>query len=218
MGARAGSSGHVAGPARVGAPAGTRPGGVARPTFSPVARSNRSVGSRNSHFVFSSNSHFGHNHFRNCFNGFPCSNRFFFSNAGLLYPYYPFFDPFYDNFYGNSDQPAPPQQAVESDNGNMELAMQVQRLSDQVEGMRDERRAAAARVQQQGSISAQPPSESTAFVFRDGHRITTQNYAIVGDTLWILNEHAAKKVPLADLDKAATEQVNSANGIDLRLP
>jgi hypothetical protein len=48
--------------------------------------------------------------------------------------------------------------------------------------------------------------------------LTAENYAITGQTLWILNEHAAKKFALSDLDQAATEQVNSANGVELHLP
>jgi len=100
----------------------------------------------------------------------------------------------------------------------MELALEVQRLSDRIDEMQQqERQQAAPRPQQQGSITAQPPADSTAFVFRDGRRITTQNYAIVGDNLYVMNAHTPKKIPLADLDKAATDQANATNGVDLRL-
>jgi hypothetical protein len=173
--------------------------------------------------VFVSNGRFHNAHFRgnrfffhNCI-GFPCRNRFFLSNAGLIYPFgYPFFDPFYSDLYS---QPEPPQQVVSNDNGsNAQLAMEVQRLSDQVEELRNQQERQAPPPPQHAQITVIPPAESTAFIFRDGHRITAQNYAVVGDTLWVLSEHTAKKVSLANLDKAATEQANAANGIDLRLP
>jgi hypothetical protein len=67
-------------------------------------------------------------------------------------------------------------------------------------------------------MSAVSPAASTTFVFRDGRRVTAENYAIAGQTLWILNEHTAKKFAMSDLDQAATEQVNAANGVELHLP
>jgi hypothetical protein len=215
-----------AAPVRMGGVPAGRPAGIARPGATMV-RPAGTIGARGSNRVVFFSGGFprgrfvhNHNHFRfrqNCFNGFPCNNGFFL-NSGLLFPF-GFSDPFYGNYYS---QPAPPTEVVSSDSSNsanMQLALEVQRLADEVELMRDrERQAVAPRPQQQGSLSAQAPAESTAFVFRDGHRITTQNYAIVGDTLWVLGEHTSKKVSLANLDKTATEQANAANGIELHLP
>lgn len=194
-------------------------------------RTNHAVFSTGRNGVFFTNGHFHHHHhffFNNCFGfGFPCNNGFFL-NSG----FFPFGSGFWPPFWGYPysgdyypQQPAPAQQVESTDNSaaNMQLAVEIQRLSDQVESMREQQEqehqhSPAARPQPQGSLSAQPPADSTAFVFRDGHRVTAQNYAIVGDTLWVLGEHTAKKVSLANLDKAATEQANAANGIDLRLP
>jgi hypothetical protein len=177
---------------------------------------------------------FGVNHFRpagfggRCFNGFHCRNPFFFNNPfffgagfGLGFPFYgSSYIPGFDNgYYGPPQQQEP---AVTSDNGSnsndIQLAMQMQRLSDEMESMRDEQRQANAARNSGASLSAHQPAESTTFVFRDGHHIATQNYAITGQTLWVLSEHAAKKVSLADLDVVATEQANAANGVDLHIP
>ena len=228
MGMRGGIGARSAAPARIGGTpggmrtAGFRRGGFARPSGT-ISRSGRF----NREFVSGGRFHdgrFRHDRFfgRNCFGGFGCRDRFFL-NSGLLFPWwgwgYPYFDSSYGDYYS---QPQPEQPVASSDNGNaanMQLAMEVQRLSDEIEELREqERHEAAPRPQPQGSLSAQPPAESTAFVFRDGHRISTQNYAIVGDTLWVLGGHTAKKVSLANLDKAATEQANAANGIELNLP
>jgi hypothetical protein len=62
------------------------------------------------------------------------------------------------------------------------------------------------------------PAAATTFVFHDGRRIGAQNYAIAGQTLWIFNEHTARKISLVDLDVAATEKANGANGIEFHLP
>ncbi len=64
------------------------------------------------------------------------------------------------------------------------------------------------------------PQERTknliVLVFRDGHRMEIQNYAIVGQTLWVFEERVATKILLSDLDLDATQRENRGSG--LRLP
>jgi hypothetical protein len=197
---------------------------VAPGRVAPAVVPNRGVAVRrpiSNHFVISNGFPF---HGR-CINGFHCRNRFFLTNpflfnAGFGFPYYGYI-PGLGLDYGYN--PYPQQQPVvapESENGNdVQVAVALQRLSDEVQSVREEqaRQANAARTPG-ASISAHQPEGETTFVFRDGRRVVTQNYAIAGQTLWLLSEHAAKKVSLSDLDVKATDQANSANGIDLRLP
>ncbi len=56
--------------------------------------------------------------------------------------------------------------------------------------------------------------QSTTLVFKDQHRQEVQNYAVIGSTLWILDENRASKVALDDLDLDATVRVNDARGVD----
>jgi hypothetical protein len=69
-----------------------------------------------------------------------------------------------------------------------------------------------------------PPSrqevvrQSTTLVFRDKHQEEVQNYAVIGRTLWILDEKKASKVPLDDLDLDATTRINNERGIDFDVP
>lgn len=58
----------------------------------------------------------------------------------------------------------------------------------------------------------------TVLVFRDGHKTEAVNYAIVGQSLWIYTETDAKKMPLADLDVAATKSANSDRGVTFQVP
>lgn len=153
-----------------------------------------------------------------CLGGFPCRNRFLFNSGfGLAYPY-GYLPGFYPSDYS---QEAQGQQPIVMSNGNEEgntqLAVEIQRLSDEIEFMRQGRGRQEQAGQPGASLSARTAA-STVFVFRDGRRMTTENYAIAGQTLWVFNEHAAKKYPLADLDRGATEQANADNGVDLRLP
>jgi hypothetical protein len=60
---------------------------------------------------------------------------------------------------------------------------------------------------------------ATALVFRDQHVEEVRNYAIAGGTLWVLNDHqAGKKIPLAQLDLAATAKMNDDRGVDFQVP
>jgi hypothetical protein len=172
-------------------------------------RNNNRVGFRNFH---------RHRFFPNnfCFNGgfadpFVCNNGLF--NAGLFYgPYYPF-----DNGYAYQ-QEQQPQVVVSDDGSNRELAFEVERLTDEVATMREESARREVRDGPPQRISATPEAENTILVFRDGHQVTIQNYAVAGNTLWILSEHAAKKVVIADLDVPATQQANEKNGVEFRVP
>lgn len=73
--------------------------------------------------------------------------------------------------------------------------------------------AASARPEQ--PITAQP---STILLFKDGHKAEVLNYAIVGDTLFDLNEGRSKKIQLADLDLPATLKANEERGVDFQMP
>ncbi|MBA3913107.1 MAG: hypothetical protein H0X25_04460 [Acidobacteriales bacterium] len=64
-------------------------------------------------------------------------------------------------------------------------------------------------------VSSQP---QTLLVFKDGHQMKVENYAIVGDTLFDLTEGHRRKIPLADLDLTATVQQNDDHGIQFTVP
>lgn len=68
---------------------------------------------------------------------------------------------------------------------------------------------------------AEPSSDivpPTVLVFRDQHKTEVQNYAIVGQTLWNFAPQRTEKIPLSDLDLAATTKANDERGVDFRLP
>jgi hypothetical protein len=75
------------------------------------------------------------------------------------------------------------------------------------------------------SSAADPPAETavpdqpqTVLIFKDGHQLEVQNYAVIGDTLYDLTPGRHHKVALAELDLASTAKQNDDRGIDFRLP
>ena len=101
-----------------------------------------------------------------------------------------------------------------------DLPRQVERLTDEVERLREEQ---ASRDQaRQAALQPRPSVEDkavpTILVFRDGRRSEVQNFAIVGQTLWVFSEQRAQKIPVSDLDVEATRKVNADRGVELRFP
>src|SRR5262249_18722978 len=224
---RGGAPVRVISPGRVGAPV-----GVNRFVGAPTGV--RSVGVTTSgRFIVSNrfpsnNFHHHHSHvfFGGCF-GFPCASPFLFSSAfafgpgfgwGWGVPYAPYYYPDTSYYPYEPNYNAAPPAASTDNSAEVQLAMEIQRLSDEIEDRKKEQQSPASQAPGSVTMSVQPPATATTFVFRDGHRISAMNYAIAGQTLWIFSENMAKKVSLEDLDRAATEQVNAANGIYLYLP
>ena len=85
-----------------------------------------------------------------------------------------------------------------------------------------ERSKPSPRVQEEQPKAAEPPREdntpATVFIFKDGNKIETKNFAIMGETLYDFSGSTLKKVPLADLDKAATIKADDDRGINVKLP
>jgi hypothetical protein len=139
------------------------------------------------------------------------------------YPYYPYAGYYPYGYYGwyddplayntdNEDQdsyagasyPAP---YPENDSG---LQRDVQALNGKIDRLQ-----ADVEARNRPKTDLEP---ATALVFRDQHIEEVRNYAIAGETLWILNEKAAKKIPLAQLDLAATVKMNDDRGVDFQVP
>jgi hypothetical protein len=112
--------------------------------------------------------------------------------------------------------PDPAQSPVVSQN-EVGLTYELQRLSQEVEQLRAEQ---TARLSTQVTPQSTPqlPATPTTLVFRDGHRVEIQNYAIVGQTLWVLEERISTKIALSDLDLDATQKENRGRGVRFPLP
>ena len=74
------------------------------------------------------------------------------------------------------------------------------------------------------SAAAAPPDSpvadqpQTVLVFKDGHQLEVQNYAVVGSTLYDLTPGHYRKIAVADLDLNATAKQNDDLGINFQLP
>ena len=129
---------------------------------------------------------------------------------------YPAWSYGYPGWYDSSSYPAA--NYSPSDSGDSERIEQQQaeidRLHDEIAELREQRdtRAAAPRP------PAESESQPTEFVFRDKHTEEVKNYAIVGESLWVLNAGRARRIPLSELDVAATKKANEDRGVEFKTP
>jgi len=99
------------------------------------------------------------------------------------------------------------------------VSVEEQRLREQDDRERERDQDLYARRSQAREDERAAVDPATVLVFRDHHQQEVRNYAIAGGTLWVLNDHqAGKKIPLAQLDLAATAKMNDDRGVDFQVP
>jgi hypothetical protein len=166
------------------------------------------------------------------FRPFHGHRRFFYPGI-YAYPYYayPFYgSPYYDTLdYSGSYAYSSDSRTYQQ---NQQLSRQLYDLGSQVNQLRDQNAQLQYELQQQRYAETQPQprsqaapatassqnSPATVFVFKDGVKIDTQSYAVVGQTLWILSPQRAMKYQLAQLDYDATRKANADRGLEVALP
>ena len=115
-----------------------------------------------------------------------------------------------------TEETAPPAPEPDQD---PQLAAQLGSLATEVELLREDQALRDSR----SALSTEPAVgaeklPTTVLVYRDGHQLEVQNYAIQGKTLWVFLDQRTRQVPLAELDVAATERVNGDRGVDFVAP
>jgi len=84
--------------------------------------------------------------------------------------------------------------------------------------LRDARPAHSSEKTEEASAAPPEPLEPTTLVFKDGHKLEVENYAIIGQTLFDMTPGHARKVPLSALDLEATRRTNDDRGVSFQLP
>jgi hypothetical protein len=146
----------------------------------------------------------------NCF-GVPCRG------FGYSWLYGAYDDPYWWGNSGSSyDDDYEHDRATADDMNQQSIEQQQMLRQEQSDGDRD---AYAGSVRAPGN---EPPGTTimpaTLLIFRDQHQKEIQNYAIVGQTLWNFAPQHTEKIPLSDLDLAATAKANDQRGLSFRVP
>jgi hypothetical protein len=99
-----------------------------------------------------------------------------------------------------------------------DMNVQLQQLRDENESLLSELDQSRAPATPTSAPTSSTSIATTILVFNDGHQRPVQNYAIVGQTLWILSDARATKVPLADLNLNQTIKINEDRGVEFLGP
>jgi hypothetical protein len=225
------SGGHVSGGMRSGQ--GVSRGFAHSPSFSQRGFPQRSFSNRP--FL-----HDGFRHNRGRFFGF--RNNCFGFGCGFYYPYAysGFYDPYWwwDSGSSSSYDEDYERNRAEADQMNQQsLAEQRMRRQEEGDGDQDiysqpsQPRPSSGSAMSNDRMSNDrmrndPPTNdpqeaavpATVLIFRDQHKLELRNYAIVGQTLWSFGSPRTQKIPLADLDLAATTKANDDRGLSFRVP
>ncbi len=147
--------------------------------------------------------------------GFPSSGFGFGGFPFVSYPYVypPIFGMDYSSYESQPIQQQPQTVYVQQENPG--LQDEVSRLADQVERLTEQQAQQRAPAPPATSRQSSVP---TTLVYRDGRRSEVENYAIVGQTLWIFSETHARKVPMSDLNLPATRAANEQRGVEFLGP
>ena len=147
--------------------------------------------------------------------GSPYCRQFYSGRPSLGFePVYPGWFP--STGYPSEDGPPPAAEPVQ----DPQLADQVGNLAAEVEMLRQDQAARDYRgvPPPEPYVQAEEKPPTTLFVYRDGHKMEVQNYAILGKTLWVFTDQRTRQFPLAELDLAATQRANDDRGVEFVAP
>jgi len=126
-------------------------------------------------------------------------------------PYYSYGD-YGTGFY--DAPPAPPEDQNPSSGADVTanlLGEQIQRLSAQVEQLRSEQQPAPPAYVSQAPQDA-PPVAPITVVLRNGGQLQVANYAVMDRVFWDFSQQPARRIPVADIDVAASTKATEAAG------
>jgi hypothetical protein len=144
----------------------------------------------------------------NCFS-YGCRGRY-----GYPWGYAGIYDPYWWNSGSSYDQDQQYQTGLANEMNAQSL--DEQRMREQ--GDQDLYANSAPPPPREHKEEVTEASPATVLVFRDEHKQEVQNYAIVGQTLWNFAPEHTQKIPLSDLDIAATTKENDERGVDFHVP
>ncbi len=141
--------------------------------------------------------------------------------GGVLFSpyYYPTLDSS-ASFYSRNDPGQDPAAQSAAATANL-LGEQLQRLSSEVEALRQEREMAnvpaqatpyEARSSAAATEDQAPPQPPLTLVLRSGKRVQVKSYAVMGQDLWDFSGQPAKRIPLATVDHGASKSATEAAG------
>jgi hypothetical protein len=126
--------------------------------------------------------------------------------GGFYYPTTGYSDPYLDP---NGYAPPPPPDMAQNDLGG-----QVQRLSEEIDRLKNAQNAQQDPPQPVAAADPQPPAPPITLVLRNGKQLEVQNYAVMDQTFWDFSSQPGRRIPIASIDVDASIRLNEAKGVE----
>ena len=134
--------------------------------------------------------------------------------APYYYPYLGYADSAYSDYGYGPDPGYGYDPAADLNAQGAMMADQINRLGAEVEqlkyGQPPQPMAPLPLAQQE----SQPPQTPVTLVLRDGQQLKVQNYAVMDQTFWDFSSQPTRKIPIANIDVAASAKATMASGAD----
>ena len=147
-------------------------------------------------------------------------NRYGYSNYG--YPYFGYYSPFAWDWWGSNYD------SSNDDYAQQQMSRQIDDLSQEVQRLREDREEREYPRETASASVPRPPVEATlekpntdlpiVLVFLDKHIQEIKNYAVINETLLVYDGPRTHKIPLMDIDLAATLKLNDERGVAFPIP
>lgn len=140
---------------------------------------------------------------------------------GYRYPWWGYDPWLWDSDSSSYDDDYDQNLAIANDMNQQNLAEQRMLRQEEADGDQDVYAPHQSVTRpQQGSVSdhGDPIVPPTLLVFRDRHTEEIRNYAVVSGTLWSFTGQRTQKIPLAEIDLAATVKANEDRGVTFTVP
>jgi hypothetical protein len=139
------------------------------------------------------------------------------------YPYYGgYYSPFYGDWWGSSYD------SSNDDYAQQQMSRQIDDLSQEVQRLREDREDREYPRETASASVPRPPVEAAlekpntdlpiVLVFLDKHIQEIKNYAVINETLMVYDGPRTHKIPLMDIDLAATLKLNDERGVAFPIP
>jgi len=210
-----GRGGPAGPPARNGGSAARPPAMSAPPASNRPMQgqvSNQIVRTPDRHVIIATPPYYGYygGYYNGFYNGYGYYDPYPYGPSHSYYPSSPYVANYVEPTYA-SPSPSP---------SEVELSYQVDRLTREVERLRQDQAEAALRqsLAPPPPRAPEPPAAPITLVFRDGRRLSIQSYAISRQTLWVIDDRTSMKIDLSELDLPATQQANLGRVLLLPVP
>ena len=125
----------------------------------------------------------------------------------------PYIDPGFSSFGDYNGAPPIDPNAQALADSQESLAQQIQQLTAEVQSLKNSGQQQQLPPAPASAVAERrPPTPPVTLILRDGQQLTVESYAIMNQTFWNFSKRPVQKIPISNIDIAASTKATEANG------